>query len=242
VSDLALLQLEIETGQVMVAPARFVRVNSPGAAPGPLVALAGCAEGNVAAVRADVDDGVARRVLEAVADAPAWADGDRPPDWAAAVAAMVGVDQTTLAGGPAFLLPNDQAFEHPARIVAGEADEGAALVARFIAEGMPKPLFDAGYVDVGELWAPWCAAMVGDDIAALCCAARLGDRGAEAGLYAFPPFRGQGFGAAVTAAWSRLPSLADKTLFYSTQWTNRSSIAVTRRLGLRRIGSSVGIG
>jgi len=116
------------------------------------------------------------------------------------------------------------------------------MLARFARDGMPKALFDAGYVDVGELWPPWCAAMAGEEVAALCCAARLGDRGAEAGLYTFAPFRGQGYGAAVTAGWSRLGSLADKTLFYSTQWTNRSSMAVTRRLGLRRIGWSVGIG
>jgi hypothetical protein len=241
-SDLALLKLEIMTCQVMVASDRFIRVNSPGAHHGPLVAVAGCAAGNTAAVHADLDDVLARRVLDFVAAAPAWADGARLPPWIDALAAMVDVDPASLAGGPAWRLPNGLAFAHQARIVAGESQEGAAMVARFEADGMPPALFEAGYVDVGELWAPWCAAMVGDDVAALCCAARLGERGAEAGLYTFAPHRGQGFGAAVTAAWSRLPSLAGKTLFYSTQWTNHSSIAVTRRLGLRRIGASVGVG
>jgi hypothetical protein len=242
VNDLDLLELEMETGLVMVAPHRFVRVNSPGEAHGPLIALAGCAAGNVAAAHADLDDALAREVFDFVADAPVWGDGAARPPWIAALAAIVGVEPATLAGGPAWLLPNGLACAHPARIVAGESEEGAAMLARFAARGMPPALVEAGYVDVGELWAPWCAAMAGEEIAALCIAARLGDRGAEAGLYTFAPYRGQGFGAAVTAGWSRLPSLAAKALFYSTQWTNTSSIAVTRRLGLRRIGASVGIG
>ena len=63
-------------------------------------------------------------------------------------------------------------------------------------------------------------------------------------LQMFPRSTGVPFGVPtpVLAAWSRLPSLADKTLFYSTHFTNTSSIAVTRRLGLRRIGASVGVG
>jgi GNAT superfamily N-acetyltransferase len=242
VSDLELLRLEMETGLVMVAPHRFARGNSPGNRHGPLIALAGCAEGAIAAVHVDVDAALTRRILDVVAAAPGWADGARLPAWIGPLASMVEVDPATLAGGPAWRLPNGLAFAHDVPTVAGESEAGAAMLARFAAEGMPPALFEAGYVDVGELWAPWCAAMAGDDIAALCIAARLGNRGAEAGLYTFPPYRGQGFGAAVTAAWSRLPSLADKTLFYSTQWTNRSSIAVTRRLGLPRIGASVSIG
>jgi GNAT superfamily N-acetyltransferase len=242
VADLDLLRLEIETCQVMAAPSRFVRVNSPGHHHGPLVVVAGCAAGAVAAVHADLEDALARNVLDFVAAAPAWADTARLPPWIGAMAAMVDVDPATLAGGPAWRLPNGLAYAHEASFVDDASEAGAAMLARFQANGMPPALFDAGYVDVDELWAPWCAAMVGDEVAALCCTARLGERGAEAGLYTFPPFRGQGFGAAVTAAWSRLPALADKTLFYSTQFTNTSSIAVTRRLALRRIGASVGIG
>jgi hypothetical protein len=242
VGDLDLLRLEIETCQVMVASDRFVRVNSPGNHHGPLVAVAGCAAGATAAVHADLDAALARRVLDFVAAAPAWADGARLPPWIGALASMVDVDPATLAGGPAWLLPNGLDFGHEAPFVDHASEAGAAMLARFQADGMPPSLFEAGYVGVEELWAPWCAAMVGDEVAALCCAARVGKRGAEAGLYTFPPYRGQGFGAAVTAAWSRLPSLADKTLFYSTQFNNTSSIAVTRRLALRRIGASVGIG
>ena len=241
-SGLDLVRLELETCLVMVAAHRFTHENSPDAPPGPIVAIFGCAEGHVAAVRASVDDALAERVLERVAASPAASGDLGPPGWAPEIAALVGVDPAALGGGPAWRLPNGQAFPHPAPIVAGESEAGVAMLARFERDGMPPALVEAGYVDTGELWAPWCAAMAGEEVAALCCAARLGDRGAEAGLYTFAPFRGQGYGAAVTAAWSRLPSLAKRTLFYSTQWTNRSSIAVTRRLGLPRIGWSLRIG
>ncbi|HXQ47644.1 MAG TPA: hypothetical protein VN806_13565, partial [Caulobacteraceae bacterium] len=85
-ANLALLKLEIETCQVMVASDRFIRVNSPGNHHGPLVAVAGCAAGNTAAVHADLDDVLARRVLDFIAAAPAWADGARLPPWIDALA------------------------------------------------------------------------------------------------------------------------------------------------------------
>jgi predicted GNAT family acetyltransferase len=56
-----------------------------------------------------------------------------------------------------------------------------------------------------------------------------------------PEFRARGFAAAAPAAWSRLPSLAGRALFYSTQTTNLSSQRVTARLGLRLIGGSVSL-
>ncbi len=240
-SDLLLLALEIETCLVMVAPGRFARENSPDNAPGPKVMIAGCAQGNIAAVRADVDDAAARAVLDGVAAAPAWTDGGRLPPWVGEIATRVGAAEAEIGGGPAWRLPNALGFDRAARIVAGESEEGAEMLERFAREGMPRSLAAAGYIGPEHLWPPWCAAMADGEIAALCCAARLGARGAEAGLYSFPPFRGRGFGAAVTAAWSALPSLAGRTLFYSTSWSNRSSIAVTRRLGLPRIGATARI-
>ena len=113
------------------------------------------------------------------------------------------------------------------------------MLADFTARGMPSSLTEAGFVDVSHFWPPWCTAIVGDEIAAMAFAARLGDQAAEIGVYTFPGFRGQGLAAAVTADWSALPSLKDRTLFYSTQTTNLSSQRVTARLGLRQIGISL---
>ncbi|HLI65278.1 MAG TPA: GNAT family N-acetyltransferase [Caulobacteraceae bacterium] len=241
-SDLELLALEMETCLVMTATGRFARENSPDENHiGPRVAVWGCGEGVVGGVRADVDEALAHRVFDFIATAPPWTVTSRLPPWIGALAALVGVRRAALGGGPAYILPNDAPRSPGVRIVQSGGDEAEAMLARFAAEGMPPALAEAGYVDTDELWPPWCAAMVGDEVAALCCAARLGARGAEAGLYTFPAFRGQGLGAAVTAAWSAHPALADKTLFYSTAFTNRSSQRVTQRLGLRQIGASARI-
>jgi len=241
-NDLQLLELEQATCLEMVAQHRFAREGGPDFGPGPRVSVFGCAEGSVAATRVDVDETTTAAVLELVARAAAGEGGVGAPGWIADLATLIGADAAAVGGGPCFHLPNGLGFDHPARFVAGESAEGAAMLERFARDGMPASLVGAGYKSVDDFWAPCCAAVVDGEVAALCCAARLSELGAEAGLHAFPPFRGQGFGAAVTAAWSRLPSLASRTLFYSTSWSNRSSIAVTRRLGLRRIGWSARVG
>jgi predicted GNAT family acetyltransferase len=85
-------------------------------------------------------------------------------------------------------------------------------------------------------------ALAGDDIAALAFAARLGERGAEIGVVTLPQFRGRGFAAAATAAWSALPMLQDRALFYSTHRDNLSSQRVIARLGLPFLGVSMRLG
>jgi len=81
--------------------------------------------------------------------------------------------------------------------------------------------------------------MEGEEIAAIAIAARLGEKGAEVGVYTFSNFRGRGLAAAVTASWSAMRSLDGRALFYSTSRSNRSSQRVAARLGLRLIGASV---
>jgi predicted GNAT family acetyltransferase len=70
-------------------------------------------------------------------------------------------------------------------------------------------------------------------------AARLSKAGACLGVVTVPAFRGKGYAAAVTAEWSRLPSLKSRALFYSTDQSNTSSQRVVARLGLRFLGASL---
>ncbi|MGH7925599.1 MAG: GNAT family N-acetyltransferase, partial [Candidatus Binatus sp.] len=109
---------------------------------------------------------------------------------------------------------------------------------------MPGYMVEAGFKSVADFWEPWCVALDGNDgeIASMAFAARLGDAGAEIGVYTFPKYRGRGLAAAVTASWSSMPSLNRRALFYSTAKSNRSSQQVAARLGLRRIGASIRIG
>ncbi len=105
--------------------------------------------------------------------------------------------------------------------------------------GMPEGLFSMGFQGAADLWAPWCAAVVDGEVASVAFAARLSEVGAELGLATAPAFRGRGLAAAVTAAWSRLPSLRTRTLFYSTASDNRASQRVAARLGLTLRGTTL---
>ena len=251
--DLRLLQIEIDTLFVMSASRRIECVNDPDHSVGPRIVFAGCHEGNVACVRHDVKNEVANELFAITAEEPPWGDpwvlpgcigklldvlsNNQPPATgpASRIPLMVGA-------GVIYQLRNQSEYKHPAIIVRRDSAEGVELMARFAERGMPKPMVDAGFKSVADLWAPWCIAIEGDEVAAIAFAARLGNDGAEIGVYTFPGFRSRVFAAAVTAGWSSLPSLDSRALFYSTSRANRSSQRVAARLGLRMIGASVSIG
>ncbi|WP_239511383.1 GNAT family N-acetyltransferase [Burkholderia sp. JP2-270] len=83
--------------------------------------------------------------------------------------------------------------------------------------------------------------LVDGEVVPVAFAARLSDVGAELGRATAPAFRGRGLTAAVTAAWSRLPSLRSRTLSYSTDSDNRASQRVASRLGLALRGMTLRI-
>jgi RimJ/RimL family protein N-acetyltransferase len=143
--------------------------------------------------------------------------------------------------GLLWTFPERLVYDHPARLVASDRREGDELLAQLTEQGMPDYLVAAGFVDIGEFWAPWCVAFEGDQIASIAFAAGLGPESAETGVYTFPAFRGRGYAATATAGWASLPALRGRTLFYGTSRTNISSRRVTERLGLRFLGSSLTI-
>jgi predicted GNAT family acetyltransferase len=52
-----------------------------------------------------------------------------------------------------------------------------------------------------------------------------------------PAFRGQGYAAAVTAAWGSAMQAAGGIPLYTTAWENLASQGVARRLGLWQYGT-----
>lgn len=207
--------------------------NEPGSPAGPRLFVAGCADGVVVAARQDID---AATVERARALAEPWADLDAPHPKLSEIAALF--PEAKVSRALIYRLPRGVAFEADADFIDSETAEGEALLARLMRDGVPAHLAEAGFVGVEDFWAPWCAALVEGQIAAMAFAARLGEGGAEIGVYAFPAWRGRGLAAAVTARWVGLPALAGRALFYSTLVENRSSQRVTARLGLPRLGSS----
>lgn len=241
--DLRLLALDAETGFVHAASGRILRTGSPDGGQAPRVFFAGCAGGSIIRIRQDVADQAAADLQTLAASEPPWVDPQSLPACLPAMIERLSHDGPAEAAAPAlyFHLPRGAAFNSDAAIIGSDTPQGDRLLARLARDGMPPHLVEAGFVGLADFWAPWCAAMAGEEIAALCFAARLGPRGAAVGVYTFPGYRGRGWAAAVTAAWSSMPALAERTLLYSALRTNRSSLRVAERLGLRRFGLSVSI-
>lgn len=232
------LALDAATLFVLTPDGRIVRENDPEHSAGPLVFFAGCAEGNIALVRQDVDERLAKAILERLGAAPPWIDVAEPPPGIGTICedlrATTAVKAVTTS--IIYALPNGGAAVADAAFACHDDAAGAALVARLERDGMPEALTAAGFLSLDDFWAPWCVRLEGDEIAAIAIAARLGEAAAEIGVYTFPGFRGRGLAAALTARWSSLAALGGKTLFYSALTPNRSSHRVAERLGLRPIG------
>jgi hypothetical protein len=246
-NDLELLALEAETIFVLTKSGRILRRNSPDVRPdqaaGPRLRLAGCGSGNLLPLRDDVRLETASAIEAFVADEPALALQDSTPVHMDDYVVLLGTDQPIQHSdlGLLWVFPHRLVFAHPARLVTSDTHEGDELLARLTEQGMPDYLVAAGFVDVGEFWAPWCVAFEGDQIASIAFAAGLGPKSAEVGVYTFPVFRGGGYAAASTAGWASLPALRGQALFYGTSQTNASSRRVTQRLGLRFLGATLTI-
>jgi hypothetical protein len=85
--------------------------------------------------------------------------------------------------------------------------------------------------------APIVAVMEDGDAVSVCFCARRSVRAAEAGLETAAAFRGRGLGPRVTAAWAFEIRASGLLPLYSTSWSNSSSLAVARKLGLEPCAS-----
>lgn len=240
-SELELLSIEYQTLFVTTASGRIERENDPDHSPGPRMWLAGCAAGNVAGVRMDVEDDVAVEIIALAAmEPPLHLPGARPR-YLDHYMRLLSQDsaEPKQSRGLIHELPHGLEYPHSPETIISESAEGRRLYACFTERGMPAGLRELGFHDVSHLWAPWCVALHEGDVAAVAFAARLSEVGAELGIATVHPLRGRGYAAAATAGWSRLPSLQSRALFYSTDQTNVSSQRVAGRVGLRLIGCSL---
>lgn len=195
--------------------------------------MGGCEAGNLVHVRHDVPDEVAAVLLGLATREPAWTDPARRPACLDALTERL----SAAAVEPSLIYNLPHGLAGPdARVVSSGSPGGGELLQRLTRDGLPPHLVEAGFVALADFWAPWCAVMDDGEIAALCFAARLTDRGAAAGVYTFPAWRGRGLAGVATAAWSRHPDLSGHELGYSTLMTNAASQRVAARLGLPRIG------
>lgn len=86
-----------------------------------------------------------------------------------------------------------------------------------------------------QIFGPWSAAVAGDEVAAYCSTARDSAHAVEAGLYAYPQYRGRGYGLAATREWCDL--VKERTAFYRARSDNGPSLTIAQRLAVRRVAS-----
>jgi ribosomal protein S18 acetylase RimI-like enzyme len=240
-SRLDLLKLDAATTLSLAPDGTIIGENDPDHSQGPCLFFAGCEEGNLVRVHRAIDKTLAHDLVVLAKSQPPWFDPHSDPADLEALRSLLGKDRA-VETGLIWELPRRHKLAYEANIVTCNSPKGRALRDELITKGVPTHLHTAGFVSVRDLWEPWCAAMVEDQIAALAFAARLGPAGAGVGVYTFPAYRRRGLATAVTAAWTALPGLAGRALFYSTSRTNHASQQVVARLGLRRIGLRLTIG
>ena len=240
--DLRLLAANVATNFVLSGD-RIESENDPDRSVGPRVFVGGCANGNIVRVHRDLSGAAARAVADCIASEAPWPNPRIAPRFLEEISAILAHESPVESATPGLIyqLPHGRAPVSDVKIVRSETRAGETMLARLAEKGMPRTLVKAGFAGVGDLWAPWCAALEGEEIAAVGFAARLGPLGAEIGLFTVPAYRGRGLATLLTAVWSSLDSLEDRDLFYSTLTTNRASVRVAERLGLRRLGAGVRI-
>jgi hypothetical protein len=238
-SDIDLLRLETVTIWVLTESGRTLHDRSPERRPGPRMSLGRSRSGNAVWLRHEVDDEAAREIERIVATEPPAGDPQALPIHLDDYLRILGVGSMNEGdiGGPIYTLPGGLTFEHPAGLVRSGTPAGDRLVASLHEQGMPEALASLGFVDVGELWEPWCVALDGDEIASIAFTVGMASASAEVGVTSMVAHRGRRYAAAATAGWASHAELRGRTLFYSTSWSNPSSQRVTDRLGLRFIGT-----
>ena len=203
--------------------------------------FAGCRAGNIVRLRDDVDNYAATTILSLAKDEPPFCSPGTAPKHIDQYRELLRLDEPIPDRHFALIhcLANNLAYDHGATLVHQGTAKGDKLYATLARHGVPKSLKEMGFTDVSHFWEPWCVAMDGDEIASIAFAARTGETGTEIGVATMFAFRGRGFAAAVTAGWTSLPQLKDRTLFYSTTRPNLSSQRVIERLRLPLLGVSV---
>ncbi len=228
-SDLRLLELQVEAMFTHDSAGRIVAINEPGGGgPAPRFFLGHTSEGNLWRVRYDLPEATARRLEVLAASEPVNDDlRAEPRNMAAYLEALqveVGGEALEVESGPAYRFPDAPLLE-PA---------GITWITRANLDLLRQMDWDLAALAAGELagWSPM-AALADDSVAvALGFSARLTSHVAEAGVYTLAAYRGRGFAPTVVRAWARAIHASGRLPLYSTSWDNHASQAVARKLGL----------
>ena len=233
ISDLQLLQLQVEALFTHDAHGRILRVNEPDGDPAPRFFLARSKDGNLWRCRDDVSAATTRELEDLAATEPVGDDVRAAPRNLHAFLSALEVDHTTVAvgSGPAYRFRAE--LPQPANVT---------RIARpdvYLLRPMSWNLEETARRF--ERYEPFIAVVEDGVAVALCHSARLTERAAEAGVETLEAYRGRGYASAVVAAWAHAIRASGRIPLYSTSWDNHASQAVARRLGLVQYGVDLSI-
>ena len=226
-SDLELLRIEIGT---------IWKTDRRGRITGPDLVIASAPAGLAAGIGVDVPDGVTREVVDAVARARPATDLHSPPTvlerCRVLLESVLGPIKLAPSSGPSYLIPEQLVYPSDVTLVRSDGNESST-----VRTANPGNWTNAEWDQLVEgRLGPWVMAIQRDMVVSICHTPAVSERGAEAGVWTRPEFRGQGYAVAVTAAWATLARPSGRHLFYSTAGANVSSQRVAARLGLRPLG------
>jgi RimJ/RimL family protein N-acetyltransferase len=220
-SDIELLDLEIDALFRFDAAGRIVGSNEQDPQPAPRLYLGSTRQGHRRRFGRDVPDELAAELEQLLRRTPAVADLTEAalPLQSLRELLRTSDELPAYSSGPAFRFP-DAIPQAPAATLI-TPDNAGVLLPHFpwTATELPYRL-------------P-CAAVVVDGVAvSICFSSRNTDRAAEAGVDTIEAYRRRGYATAVTARWAQAVCTSGRIPFYSTWWDNHASRGVARSLGL----------
>jgi hypothetical protein len=210
--------LQLETLVILDDVHRSTTTREPAARRAPSFMLVRGAHSCAWAVNADVVEPVARELDALAREEPATSDWNAPLRHVDRYIALLDGERTDF--GPSFAFP--ERVDEPDMATSIIEDE--QVLAVHFKGWMPG--------EIAGGCAPVHAILVDGVPVSICFCARRSETAAEAGVETAAPFRGRGLALRVTAAWARAIRAERRIPLYSTSWTNRSSLAVARKLGL----------
>lgn len=214
-------QIQLETLFEFNRDKRIISTREPSPSPAPGFALIRTATDCAWAVRADVPINVAEQlVLLAQEERPVSDLRAAPLNADRYLSLLPGI----VTSGPAFTFPES---------IPEFSDVAAVEDVRLLQSSV------SGWPD-DELpgRSPVMAVIRSGQVISVCFCARRSHAAAEAGVETQAAFRGQGLALRVTAAWAQAVRNSGRLAIYSTSWSNKSSLAVARKLGLNACASA----
>jgi len=218
-------QLQLETLFCLNSRGRIISTREPQPSPSPSFMLIRGASTCAWAVAADVDDERASALAALAAQEHPSTAWDQPPRYAQRYQDLL--PRGAVRWGPAFAFPQHVEATGDSFLDVVAVDDEALLESHF--SGWVAGEIAAGR---GPVMAVSEGERAGGHAVSICFCARRWTEAAEAGVETAAAFRGRGYAPRVTAAWANAVRSIGLTPIYSTDWSNRASLAVARKLQL----------